>query len=400
MLSHSYYPGDIRIRREAEALVEAGFRVDVVCLRMPKISGRLAQTSRDRIRKVNVYRLPFSRKRGTAISYIFQYIGSVVLGAWKLTVLHLSSPLQAVHIHNMPDALVLAGLIPKWMGTKLILDIHDPMSELYSSTKGEGRNSAILKILKWQELWTRRLADRIITVSEPMRENIQNKGIPRNRIFVIHNFPDTQYLPIKNDIALWKPHKDRMVWLYAGTINKQYRLDVAVQALKIVSAPFPAVKLRLLGEGDDVERVLNLAESLGVRQHIEFLEPVYLDQLKNFMIDADIGISCNQGGPFGDLQFSAKIIDYLSQGLAVVASRTKTLARYIPEDSVFYYEPGNAEDMARQIIFLWNHPDIVKQKMENAKKLFPSYTWQREKSKLVQFYRGTHIQSPFSSVNN
>jgi len=78
----------------------------------------------------------------------------------------------------------------------------------------------------------------------------------------------------------------------------------------------------------------------------------------------------------------------LSQGLPVVSSRTKTLARYIPEDTVFYFEPENAKDMAEKIIFLWKHPDIVKQKMENAKKLFPKYTWPCEKSKLIRFYQG------------
>jgi glycosyltransferase involved in cell wall biosynthesis len=388
MLVHSYYPHDIRVRREAEALVEAGFRVDVVCLRLPRISGRSPESSRDRINGVGVYRLPIARKRGTAGRYLFEYVSLIVLGAWKLTAIHLRSPFQAVHIHNMPDALVLAGLIPKWMGAKLILDVHDPMLELYMQAKNGSRNGLFLKALQWQEQWSRRLAHHIITVNEPMRKNIQDKGIPPNHIFVIHNFPDTLYLPVKDNIASWTRHNDHMVWLYSGTITKQYRLDVAVQALAIASPYLPPITLRFLGEGNDLERVLRLADDLGVRQRIECLEPVRIDQLGKFMKDADIGISCQQGGSFGDLQFSAKVLDYLSQGLPVVSSRTKTLAKYIPEDTVFYYEPENAEDMAEKIIFLWNHPDIVKRKMENAKKLFPLYTWQHEKPKLIQFYQG------------
>jgi len=105
------------------------------------------------------------------------------------------------------------------------------------------------------------------------------------------------------------------------------------------------------------------------------------------MKDADIGISCNKSGPFSDLQFSTKVLDYLSQGLPVVAARAKTMVRYIPEDTVFYFEPGNAEDLAEKIIGLWRHPDLVRRKMEHAKILFPRYTWQSEKSRLVDFYR-------------
>jgi len=288
----------------------------------------------------------------------------------------------------MPDALLLAGLIPKWMGAKLILDVHDPMLELYRQNRIGYRRRITEKAIYWQERWSRRLADRIITVNEPMRKNIQDMGIPRNRIIVIHNFPDTLYLPVKDNIASWSRHNDHMIWIYAGTITRQYRLDVAVQALAIASPYLPPTTLRFLGEGNDLERVLRLAEDLGVHQKIECLESVHIDQLGKFMKDADIGISCQQSGPFGDLQFSAKVLDYLSQGLPVVSSRTKTLARYIPEDTVFYFQPGNAKDMAEKIVFLWNHPDIVKRKMENAKKLFPLYTWQHEKPKFIEFYQG------------
>ena len=394
MLVHGYYPRDIRVRREAEALTEAGFRVYVICLRSRQKSGHFKEPSRERIKGVYVYRLPIARKRGTPLRYLFEYASLIILGAWKLIVVHLNSSLLAVHIHNMPDALISAGLIPKWLGAKLVLDIHDPMLEIYMQNEHAGRRRIPKKILYWQERWSRRLADSIITVNEPMRENIQEKGVSSDRILVVHNFPDTLYLPVKNDIASWMPHKDRLVWLYAGTITRQYRLDVAVQSLAIASSSLPPITLRLLGDGNDIERVLRVADDLGVRQCIEYLGSVQIDNLKNFMNDADIGISCSQAGPFGDLQFSLKVLDYLSQGLPVVCSRTKTLARYIPEDAVFYFEPDDAEDMAEKVIFMWNHPDVVKRKMENAKKLFPLCTWQKEKTKLIQFYRGLCNECP------
>jgi len=386
MLAYSFYPRDNRVRREAEALVEAGFMVDVICLKLPPKAGRSQEVSRDRIKGVEVHRFPISRKRASSIRYIFEYLSMLIGGAWKLAIIHLRKPFHAVHIHNMPDALVLAGLFPKWTGAKLILDVHDPMLELYIND-GE-YNRIFTKAIKWQERWSYRLADRIITVNECMVENIRKKGVQSNRVFVVHNFPDIQSLPISDHIERWQRLNDRMVWLYAGTIGRQYRLDIAIKALKIASSYLPPITLRLLGPGQDLKRVLDLSESLGVRGNIERLESVDHEQVMSMMKNADIGISCAQGGPFGDLLFSQKIVDYLSQGLPVVCSRTKALVRYIPEDMVFFFESENAEDMAKQIIFLWNHPDVVKQKLENAKKLFPRYTWQHEKSNLIQFYHG------------
>jgi len=387
MLVHAYYPRDIRVRREAEALAEAGYQVDVVCLRENNQRGKKYEPFSEKVNGVHIHRLPFARSRGTMFRYLFEYLGLIILGTWKLTALHFKNSFQVIHIHNMPDLLILAGLIPKLMGAKLLLDVHDPMPELYASGYRFRQNHWIFKILKWQEKLSWRLAQRVISVNETMRENLEGKGIQPEKIFILHNFPDTRYLPIKNEITIWPRHKDGFVLLYAGTITKQYRLDIAVKALALASEHLPELKLRILGDGNDVDRVIQLAYDLGVEDRVEYLEPVNVDQLKDIMEDADVGISSNQGGQFGDLQFCAKILDYLTQGLPVISSRTKTISRYIPEDTLFYFEPENAEDMAKQIIEIWKRPDLVRRKMEQARKLFPLYTWQIEKYKLIHFYQ-------------
>jgi len=388
MLVHGYYPRDIRVRREAEALVEQGYRVEVVCLRVPEEQGKQREPTRDIVNGVHIIRLPVSRKRGKIFRYLFEYIILIILGAWKLSLLHFKNPFQIVHIHNMPDILILAGLIPKWMGAKLILDIHDPMTELYASTSRLGKNRWVLSILNWQQRFSCRLADRVISVNESMRENLERKGIQQEKIFILHNFPDTKYLPIKNDISSWPRHSDGLSLLYAGTITEHYRLDIAIKALSLASKHLPWIKLRILGDGNDLIRVLRLANDLGVMDYIEHANPVGIDKLKDIMKDNDIGISCHQGGLFGDLQFTGKILDYLTQGLAVISSRTRTLVRYIPEEAVFYFDPESAEDMAKKIIKMWNSPDLVRKKMKYAKKLLPHYTWQKERYKLISFYQG------------
>ena len=389
MLVHSYYPADVRVRREAEALVEAGYRVEVLCLRAPKRPGKQREPNKDIVNNVHIHRLPIARKRGKTFRYLYEYLGLIILGAWKLALLHFKSHFQVIHIHNMPDLLVLTGLIPKWVGAKLILDVHDPMTELYISKHHIGQNSWIIKALKWEEKFSSWLAHCVISVNEAMRENLEGKGLRAEKIFILHNFPDIRYLPIKNDINRWPRRKDGLVLVYAGTITEHYRLDVAIEALALAlaSKDIPWIKLRILGAGNELNRVLQFAHDLGVENYVEHISPVDIDKVRNIMEDADVGISAHQGGVFGDLYFATKILDYLTQGLPVISSRTKTILRYIPEDAVFYFEPENAEDMAEQIIKIWNRPDLVRRKMENAKKLFPQYTWQKEKYKLINLYK-------------
>lgn len=387
MLVHGFYPRDLRVRREAEALAEAKYRVEVVCLKAPKQSGKIRELRQDEVNGVNIHRLPLTRKRGKVFRYFFEYIGLLILGTWKLTRLHFKSPFQVVHIHNMPDILVLAGLIPKWMGAKLLLDIHDPMPEAYVSTHRLGRNSWILKLLRWQEKFSCRLAQRVISVNETMRENLERKDLPSRKIFILHNFPDTKYLPIKHVIDRWPRRKDRLIMLYAGTITEHYRLDLAIEALALVTKDIPGIKLRILGDGNELNRVLQLAHDLGVEDYVEHIDSVDIDKVREIMEDADVGISTHQGGAFGELYFAQKILDYLTQSIPVISSRTKTIMKYIPEDAIFYFEPENAEDMARKIIQIWREPDLVRRKMRNAKEILPRYIWERERSRLINFYK-------------
>src|SRR5437899_7401563 len=173
MLAHTCYLTDARIRREAEALAGNGLEVHVVSLMEEMRGGR---EPREAIHNgVHIHRLHIRRKRGNFLRYLFEYFMTGLLGGLKLAQLHFRRRLDVVHIHNMPDLLVLAGLIPRLMGSKLVLDVHDPMPELYIS-KNHGEHSMVVRLLSVQEKFSCWLADRVVSVNETMRENLRDKG--------------------------------------------------------------------------------------------------------------------------------------------------------------------------------------------------------------------------------
>jgi len=389
MLVHGYYPKDVRVRREAEALVEAGFKVTIVCLKESiREEEKERKPSKEMVNGVYVCRLPISRKRGKTLRYFYEYLGLTLLGGFRLTISHIINPFQVIHVHNMPDFLVLSGLIPKLLGAKLLLDIHDPMPELYNLKHNIIQNRCIKKALKWEEKLCCKLADKVITVNKAVCENLVFKGIPAKKIFIVHNFPDTKYIPMKKDITHWPRHKNGFVLLYAGTVTEHYRLDIAINALALVVKDITSIKLRILGDGNELEHILNLANKLGIKKYVEHLKPVKFEEVKEIMASADVGITCHSSGIFGNLYFATKIFDYLTQGLPVISSRTKTVQRYIPDNSIFYFEPGNFEEMAKRIKEIWSRPDLVREKMKNAQKLLKKYSWTKEKIRFINFYQG------------
>ena len=73
------------------------------------------------------------------LSYISRlllfFFRSAVFLSWR----HLRNPYQLIHVHSVPDFEVFAALLPKLMGCKVILDIHDIVPEFYASKFQVGR---------------------------------------------------------------------------------------------------------------------------------------------------------------------------------------------------------------------------------------------------------------------
>jgi hypothetical protein len=126
MVVHAYYPlGETRVEREALALIEQGYEVDVLCLRD---QDEPAQEVTD---GVNIYRLSVKRHRGRGPALqMLEYLAFFILVMAKLFVLHRQRRYGVVQAHNLPDFLVFSALWPKLTGARVILDLHDLMPEL------------------------------------------------------------------------------------------------------------------------------------------------------------------------------------------------------------------------------------------------------------------------------
>jgi glycosyltransferase involved in cell wall biosynthesis len=387
MLVHSYYLRDARVRRQAEALAEAGADVHVFCLTEQAGGVGRPEPREETVNGVRIHRLPVSKRRGGFLRYAFEYVAVGILGAFELARLHARKRLDVVHVHNMPDLFVFAGLIPRLTGSTLILDIHDPMPELFMSGRRGGSGRVLAACLRLQERISCRLADKVISVNETMRENLEAKGVEHDKICIVHNFPDSRHFPVRNAESHWPRSGNGLVMLYSGTVTEHYDVRLAVLAMAALADEIP-VRLQILGDGNRMRDVFETAERLGVRERIQHLGSVPIERVKEHMSCADLGISCHRPGVFGDLYFSTKIVEYLTQGLPVLSPRTYTVSRYLPSEAVFYFQPESAEDLAAQIRFVWENPGEVLRRLEKARELLPTLSWEPERRRFVDFYSG------------
>src|SRR5207247_8680052 len=97
----------------------------------------------------------------------------------RLSTLHVKRRYDVVQVHTMPDFLVFAALIPKLLGAKIILDVHDLMPELYAAKFGVPKENWLIRLITWVVRRSVALAAIPMAVHEPPLAILAGHGNPK-----------------------------------------------------------------------------------------------------------------------------------------------------------------------------------------------------------------------------
>ena len=373
MIAYTPYEMDARVKRAAEALAERGHHVDVFAISQDGV--RLASDTR----LLRFYRLRMRKQRSAVTRYAFEYGGFAAWVFVLVSIFQMRRKYQVVYVHNMPNFLVFAGLIPKLSGARIILDVHDPAAELLACILERELPWWLRRMAAAEERISISFADELVTVNEPMRQRL--KAISRSPVTVVMNLPD----PANFSPDQRAPQPDgTQTLVYSGTIAHRTGLDLVVRALSLLAGDFPGLRLRLLGVGPAVEPVLRLAEELGVADRVDYRGLVPYDDVPAAIADAAAGLSAQREDVFGALVFSVKVAEYVGLGLPVICSGTATMRHYFDADEMLFFEPANPADLARAIRDLLTDPAAAAERTGRSQLKLDKLRWSAQKQALVE----------------
>jgi len=382
VLLFSYYPADPRPLRAAEALVAEGVTIDLFCLQQSSSDPR-----QEKINGVNVFRMPLERHRGGKARYLRQY-SAFILGSFAaLTRRAMSRRYDLVHVHNMPDALVFSALIPKLMGAKVILDLHDPMPELMQSIFNIPRESLSVRILEKIEKWSIRFSDAVLTVNLACKKIYSERSCPAEKITVVMNAPDEDVFPVmelKAELRANGESPHSLAILYHGSLVKRNGFDLAIDALEKVRYNIPAAELFVCGERTAFfDEVMNIADKKGIGAAVHYLGMKNRKQIVEVIESCDLGIIPNHRNLFTTINTPTRIFEYLAIGKPVIAPRAAGIQDYFGENELIFFELGNAEDLARKIEYVYFHPTEVQETVRRGQRVYIDHQWKTEKRNLI-----------------
>lgn len=378
MIVYSHMPQDVRVRREANALKENGYEVEIICLKDKH------QSTFEIIDGVNVFRLNVEKSRSSKSRYIILYLTFFFKAFIKTNVLWLKNRYQVVHVHNMPDFLIFIPFLQKLFGTKIILDLHDPTPEVYLAKFNSGPKT--IKLLEFQEKISIWFADQIITTNIAFVYAFVRRGCPKEKITIVMNSPDDKIFNRINNNISNKQSENKCIIMYHGVILERHGLDILVRAVSILKNKIPNIKLWVYGDGEFQSNFLKLVDELKLNNIIKYFGPVDLETIAETIPNILVGVIPNRLNPFTNINFPTRIFEYLYFRKPVIVPRTTGILDYFDESSIFFFTEEKPDTIAEKILSIYNNTVNVDKIVSNGYEIYKKHSWYYEKQKLVELY--------------
>ncbi|MHC4882030.1 MAG: glycosyltransferase [Planctomycetota bacterium] len=159
--------------KEVRALIESGYAVDVLCLRNE------GEKKNETIGKVRVYRLSHQHRRGSLLRYCFEYALSFIKMTVMATLLYCRNRYGCIQVNTLPDPLVFVTVIPRLLGAKVLLDMHEPTPELFTTKYGTEKHKILYKLIVFLEQISLKYANASLAVNDTIRQRYIERGITR-----------------------------------------------------------------------------------------------------------------------------------------------------------------------------------------------------------------------------
>jgi glycosyltransferase involved in cell wall biosynthesis len=270
---------------------------------------------------------------------------------------------------------VLAALFPRLTGCRVMHDIHDLVPEFYTNKFQLRPNALGARVLRGVERLSCRFADHVIVSNHLWQRKLTVRSVPEAKCSVFINRVDTRIFRSRP-----RRRKDsRYIIIFPGGLQWHQGVDIAIQAMDLLRSELPQAELHIYGEGNMKEEWLGLADALELNGKVAFFPPMPIRQIAEVMAEADLGVVPKRADSFGNEAYSTKIMEFMSQGVPIVASQTDIDNYYFDDSLVHFFESGDPRALAKAIVRVATDEVLRARLVNNSKRYTALNSWEEKK---------------------
>ncbi len=345
----------------SKELIELGHEVTVVCANEPEVK------SKETIDGINVKRL--------------NYIGKIANTniTLKLPLELVKEYFDLIHTHiPTPWSADWSAIISKIKNRPLILTYHnDIVGTGIANSIAQFYNLTSLKLVL-------KRADRIIITQPGYLESSPYLKHHEHKIEVIPVGVDTErFTPVKMD-------KEENVLFFLSVLDAfhEYKgLQYLIKALAIVKGEIRDVKLIVGGDGELLEYYKRIAESMNLKDNIEFVGFIPDKEIVAFYNKCDVFVLPSSSR--GQEGFGMVLLEAMACEKPVIATDIVGAAKEIKEcNAGMIVMPKDVKGLANAIINVLQDKKIANEMGKNGRILIEKkYSWERIVDSLLEVYQ-------------
>ena len=386
MIVENCFPGDPRVRKEAEVL-KTHYRIVVIALKKMKWE-KCYEVHND----ITILRMPeFPSLQLGKVRYIMEYLYFTLCSAALFLGSHLFFRYKVIHVHNPPDTLFFVGSLGKIFGVKFVYDHHDLSPELYL-TRFTDKKDLIYKTMIFFEKLSCKLANAIICTNESYKRiEMTRHGVKENKIFIVRNNPIIDECSLTNSRKNSSGNTiDKKILLFLGSINPQDGLDTLLHILHYLVNELNRKDFvcNIVGDGDSLDSLKTLASKLGLEAFVDFKGFVSdREKIREYLSSSDIGLEPAPENELNKHSTFIKIMEYMAAAKPIVAFDLVE-TRFSADSSAILIPPGDLGGFARAIQKLLDEPALRDELgRKGLQRVSQELTWGKASKNLNDAYK-------------
>jgi L-malate glycosyltransferase len=337
-----------QVRIQSEALSAAGHRTLLVQRRDP----RLVDDERHRLgwRHLEVVETPDPFSGGGRSGGFVRLRGAAFVVLALIRLIGARTRFDIIHAQQLYSPTLIGALAKRFLGKRLVVRVTA------SGELGEARELGRLPFRGIRE-WAFRQVDRVVVLSETMKEEVLRLGFDRGRVVVIPNAVQLPPEPVAPHSGSGEPFR----MLYTGRLSTEKSLETILEAAELLAQRGIATEVRLVG-GPAVERdataVLRaMAEDLS--DDVTVLFGGHVDDVSAEYADADVFVlpSVSEG-------MSNSLLEAMAHGMVCLVSDIPENRAVLGEGGTgLLFRQGCAEELAAHV------SDLINDEASGGKKM-------------------------------
>jgi len=215
----------------------------------------------------------------------------------------------------------------------------------------------------------------LLVVSESTRQELLELGFPEANLTIVPNCID----PAVYRLTGIEKSRTPLVG-YCGRLKKYKSIDHLLLAFQIVQKSFPDARLRLVGNGDDRERLEKMTRDLGLQEKVEFTGFVDSETKVRYLQEMHVMVNTSSKEGWG-----LTVIEANACGTCVIASDVPGLRDSVVDgETGLLYEYGNIEQLAEKIMLLLRDEHLRNRLSRNALEWSRKFRWEDSARKTLE----------------